>query len=286
MTPLRQRMIEDMAIRNLAPRTRECYVERVAQFARYHGRCPSKLGLEDIRTYQAYLAQERQVSTGYQQQVAGALRFLYRVTLDRADVAQQIPFPKQTHKLPVVLSRGEVARLLAAEPSLKYRAILMTVYAAGLRLSEVVQLRVVDIDRERKVIRVHQGKGRKDRYVLLGERLVPVLDAYITAAQAREWLFTGRSSDRPLSTRTVQAVFHRALRAAGISKRASLHTLRHSFATHLLESGTDLRVIQQLLGHQSVRTTALYAHVTNAALRQVVSPLDLLPDLDGKGANS
>jgi site-specific recombinase XerD len=272
-------MIEDLAIRNLAPRTRECYVERVAQFALYHGRCPSKLGLEDIRRYQAHLAHERQISTGYQIQVAAALRFLYGTTLKQPDVARQIPFPKQTHKLPVVLSRQEVARLLAAVTSLKYRAILMAVYAAGLRLNEVVHLRVADIDRERGLIRVDQGKGRKDRYVLLGERLVTVLDAYSAAARPREWLFTGRTGDRPLATRSVQMAFQQALRTAGIAKPASVHTLRHSFATHLLESGTDIRLIQELLGHQSLRTTAIYAHVSPLAMRQVVSPLDRLPDL-------
>jgi len=282
MTPLRQRMLQDMAIRNLAPRTRECYVDRVAKFAQYHSRCPSQLGLEDVRAYLAFLAHERGLSSAYVGQTAAALRFLYRVSLGRPALANQIPVPKQTHKLPVVLSRGEVARLLAAEPSPKYRAILMTVYASGLRLSEVTHLHVADIDRERRLIRVQQGKGRKDRYVVLGERLVPVLDAYIAAARPHEWLFTGRQGDQPLSGSAVQQAFRRALHASQIDKSASVHTLRHSFATHLWEGGTDIRVIQQLLGHRSVQTTALYAHVSPLAMHQVVSPLDQLPSLGGE----
>ena len=278
MTPLRQRMIEDLEIRNLAPRTRVIYVDHVAKFAAFHGQCPSKLGIQDIRAYLAYLAHERRVSPSYQIQVAAALRFLYRVTLGQAAIAGQILFPKQITKLPVVLSQSEVARLLGAVPNLKHRALLMTAYAAGLRLAEVTHLRPADIDRERKVIRVQQGKGRRDRYVVLAERLLPVLDAYIQAARPTEWLFTGRRPDAPIHPRAVQKAFHRARCAAGIRKPVSLHSLRHSFATHLLEAGTDLRVIQELLGHRSVRTTALYAQVSPAALRQVVSPFDQLPD--------
>jgi site-specific recombinase XerD len=279
-------MIEDLEIRNLAPRTRAIYVDQVAKFAAFHGQCPSKLGIEDIRAYLAYLVHERRVSTSYQTQTAAALCFLYRVTLGQADVAGQIPFPKQITKLPVVLSRSEVARLLGAVPNLKHRAMLMTAYAAGLRLSEVTHLHPEDIDRERKVIRVQQGKGRRDRYVMLSEQLLPVLDAYLKVAQPRLWLFPGRPPEKPLNPRAVQMAFHRARSAAGIRKPVSLHSLRHSFATHLLEAGTDLRIIQELLGHRSVRTTALYAHVSPAALRQVVSPLDLLPDPATEGSKS
>jgi len=281
MTPLRRRMTEDMAIRNLAPRTQECYIERVAEFAAYHGRCPSKLGLEEVRAFLGHLAHERRVSTSYRVQTAAALRFLYRLTLGRPRLAEQIPFPKRTApKLPVVLSRGEVARLLSATASLKYRAIFTTAYAAGLRVTEITHLRLEDIDRERRVIRVHQGKGRQDRDVMLGERLRRVLDAYILAARPTTWLFTGRQPDQPINRRTVQGAFGRARQAAGITKPASLHTLRHSFATHLLESGTDLRIIQVLLGHRNLTTTTIYAHVSTAAMQRVVSPLDQLPVLD------
>ena len=287
MTPLRQRMTEDMAIRNLAPRTRECYIDRVAEYAAYHGRCPSKLGLENVRAFQAHLAHERGVSTSYIVQATAALRFLYRVTLGRDSMAERIRFPKRTKpRLPTVLSRGEVARLLAATTSLKYRAILMTAYAAGLRLAEVTHLRVEHIDRERRVIRICQGKGRQDRDVLLSERLLTVLDAYIRAARPTTWLFTGRDPNHPINTRTVQSAFRSALQVAGVEKPASMHTLRHSFATHLLESGTDLRVIQVLLGHRSLRTTTIYAHVSNATLRNVVSPLDELPVLEVQGVAS
>ena len=287
MTPLRRRMTEDMEIRNLAPRTRACYIERVAEFAAHHGQCPSKLGGEDVRAFLAHLAHERRVSTSYIVQTAAALRFLYRVTLGRPRLAEQIPFPKRTkQKLPVVLSRGEVARLLAATHSLKYRAMLMTAYGTGLRLVEVTQLRVEDIDRERMVIRVHQGKGRQDRDVLLGERLLGTLDAYLQAARPRHWLFPGRDAESPIHPRTLQGAFNQAREAAGIEKPASMHTLRHSFATHLLESGTDLRIIQVLLGHRSLQTTTIYAHVSIASMQRVVSPLDQLPVLDGQAVVS
>jgi len=287
MTPLRQRMIEDMEIRNLAPRTRECYLERVARFAQYHGRSPAKLDGEDVRAFLAHLAHERRVSSGYIIQTVSALRFLYRVTLSREAMAEKIPFPKRgKRKLPIVLSRSEVAQLLAAGTSPKYRALLTTAYGAGLRVSEVTHLRVADVDRERMVTRVQQGKGRQDRETLLSERMLDVLDAYIVLANPQEWLFTGRHPNRPLHTSTAQKAFKRALHTAGIEKQVGIHSLRHSFATHLLEGGTDLRVIQVLLGHSDVKTTTIYTHVSTATRRNVISPLDQLPMVAAKESSS
>lgn len=279
MTPLRRRMVEDMTLRNLAPRTIETYVERVAQFARHFGSSPEHLGMAEVRTYLLYLIQERHVSWSYFNQALAALRFLYRVTLGRDWAPGMIRYPKTEKKLPVVLSPAEVAQFFQAIPGLKHRATLMTAYAAGLRVSEVVALRVEDIDSRRMVIRVRQGKGRKDRYVMLAPRLLDLLRTYWQAARPRMWLFPGKDPDRPLSVSVVQRACRAACRDAGLSKHATVHTLRHCFATHLLEAGTDLRTIQVLLGHSSLRTTATYTHVSTAALRATVSPLEHLAPL-------
>jgi integrase/recombinase XerD len=276
MTPLRRRMIDDMTLRNFAPGTITIYVNCVAHFAQHFGTCPDRLGPEDVRTYLLHLVQERHVSWSYYNQNLQALRFLYNTTLGRPDVLQHIACPKRPQRLPVVLSAEELVRLFAAIDRLKDRALLMTAYAAGLRISEVAALRVEDIDSGRMVIRVRQGKGRKDRYVMLSPRLLDLLRRYWKAARPRTWLFPGRDPERPIGIRTVTRVCRRALRAAGLEKRVTVHTLRHSFATHLLEAGTDLRTIQVLLGHRSPRTTALSTHVSPTTLRATVSPLDRL----------
>src|SRR3954468_9079377 len=250
MTPLRQRMIDDMRLRNLAPRTIEVYVSRVATFARHLGRSPEALGRDEVRAYLLHLVQERHVCwSTYNQTVAG-LRFLYEVTLGREGVLVHIACPKQPKKLPVVLSPDEVARLFAAIVGLKHRAILMTAYAAGLRISEVVSLRLDDIDSQRMVLRVRQGKGRPDRYVMLSPRLLALLREYWKAARPTEWLFPGDVPGRPLTARTGYRVCGQAARDAGLGKHVTVHPLRHSFATHLLESGADIRTIQVLLGHR------------------------------------
>jgi integrase/recombinase XerD len=276
MTPLRRRMIEDMQLRNFAPGTIAVYVNCVARFARHFGKSPELLGPEDVRAYLLQLIEQRRPSWSYYNQNVQALRFLYKVTLGRDWALEHIACPKQPKRLPVVLSPDEVVRFFAAIDRLKDRALLMTAYAAGLRISEVVALRVKDIDSRRMVIRVRQGKGRKDRYVMLSPRLLDLLRRYWKAARPRTWLFPGREPDRPIGVRTVTRICRRALQAAGLEKRVTVHTLRHSFATHLLEAGTDLRTIQVLLGHSSPRTTALYTHVSPAALRATASPLDRL----------
>jgi integrase/recombinase XerD len=286
MTALRQRMIDDMKLRNLAPRTIAVYVGRVAAFARHFGRSPEVLGRDEVRAYLLHLVHDKHVGWSTFNQTVAGLRFLYEVTLGREGVLVHIACPKQPKKLPVVLSLEEVARFFAAIVGLKHRAILMTAYAAGLRLSEVVAPRVEDIDSRRMVIRVRQGKGRKARDVMLSPRLLVVLRRYWQAVRPRDYLFPGARPERPISPRAVQKVCQAALIVSGLKKRVSLHSLRHSFATHLLEAGTDLRTIQVLLGHNHLSTTARYTHVSTERLRSTSSPLDRLPLPDGEGQPS
>jgi integrase/recombinase XerD len=281
MTPLRRRMIEDMTIRKFTPRTIQAYVRCVACFARYFGRSPEYLDREHIRAFLLQLVQ-RHVSMSYYNLVRCALRFFYRVTLGRDYVVENMGPVKQPRRLPVVLSPNEVVRFFAAIADLKLRALLMTAYAAGLRVSEVTRLRVADIDSSRMVIRVCQGKGQKDRYVMLSPRLLEILRAYWKAVRPRDYLFPGTQLDRPITTRTAQEACRRACVHAGLDKHVTVHTLRHSFATHLLEAGTDLRTIQVLLGHRSFSTTARYVHVATASLSSTRSPLDRL-DLSPRG---
>lgn len=278
MTPLRQRMIEDMRVRNLARKTQVAYVSQVARFARHFGKSPELLGPEEVRAYQVYLVNEKRVSWSIFNQTVCALRFLYRVTLRRDWAIEHIPFPRQERKLPVALSPSEVARVFAAVANIKHRTLLMTAYAAGLRTSEVVRLRVDDIDSERMVIRIRQSKGRKDRYVMLSSRLPALLREYCKAVRPRQWLFPGSRPDRPIDITIVQRAAQKAGREAGLKKSVTVRMLRHSFATHLLEAGSNVRVIQVLLGHRSLQTTARYTHVSASTLCATSSPFDLLPD--------
>lgn len=282
MTPLRRRMIDDMTLRNFTKATIKAYVRAVARFARYFHCSPDRLGREHVRSYLLHLLNERHVSQSYYKLTRCALRFFYRETLGRDDVPASLAPVKQPRCLPVVLGPDELARFFAAVKNLKHRALLMTAYAAGLRVSEVAHLRVEDIDSDRMVIRVRRGKGQKDRYVMLSPRLLEVLRAYWKAARPRGFLFPGAVPDQPLTTGSVRKVCSRARRAAGLDKRVTVHTLRHSFATHLLESGTDLRTIQVLLGHHSFNTTARYVHVATASLPSTRSPFDRL-DLTPRG---
>jgi integrase/recombinase XerD len=281
MTPLRRRMIEDMRLKNLAPRTIDAYASRVATFARHFGRSPQDLGRDEVRIYLLHLVQKK-VSWSVYNQTLAALRFLYEVTLGRKDVLERIPFPKQPKRLPVVLSLDEVARFFAAIIGIKHRAILMTAYAAGLRLSEVTGLRVEDIDSKRMVIRVRQAKGRRDRYVMLSPRLLALLREYWRVARPTDWLFPGNVPGHPITGKTVDKICVEAAHAAGLGKHVTVHTLRHSFATHLLEAGTDIRTIQVLLGHRKLETTAIYTHVSPAAVEATRSPLDHLDPLPGE----
>jgi site-specific recombinase XerD len=276
MTPLRRRMIDDMTLRNLAPKTIQDYVRCVARFARHFNCSPEHLGPEEIRAYLLYLYQERHASGSYLNLVRAALRFLYGVTLARNYAREAIPTAKHARTLPVVLGLDELVRFFDAIGPLKHRAILMTAYAAGLRVSEVTQLRVDDIDSSRMVIRVRQGKGRKDRYVMLSHRLLEILRSYWKVTRPRGYLFPGAVLDHPVTVGAVENACSRACKAAGLNKHVTVHTLRHSFATHLLEAGTDLRTIQILLGHRSMSTTARYLHVATAALPNTQSPFDRL----------
>ena len=279
MTPLRTRMIEDLKIRDYSQHTVAAYVSAVYRLAKYHHKSPDKLGREEIRAFLVDLVEQKKVSWPYYKQVLAALRFLYRHVLQRGEVVEDIRGPRPEKRLPVVLSAGEVARFFKAIPSLKHRTILMLAYGAGLRIGEAVRVRLLDIDRERKVLRVQQGKGKKDRYTVLSPAMEAMLDRYCWAARPEDLLFTTRFKDRPITDSTVQRVCIQAQKDAGIDKRISPHTLRHSFATHLLEAGTDLRVIQVLLGHASPKTTAIYTHVSTALIGKTISPLDALPDV-------
>jgi site-specific recombinase XerD len=268
-------MLTDLQLRNYSPRTQKLYLGHVARFARHFGRSPAELGAEEIRAYLVHLL-GRRVSWNLFNQTVCALRFLYRQTLDRGDLVPHLPFPRTPKKLPTVLSIEETARFLDSIPNPKHRVVLMTAYAAGLRVSEVVALRITDIDSARMQIHVRQGKGLKARSVMLSPRLLTILRAYARAVRPRDWLFPGRYADQPLSVRAVQQACVQARLAAGFAKRITVHTLRHSFATHLLEAGTDVRLIQMLLGHGSLRTTSLYTHVSNERLLATPSPFDRL----------
>ena len=277
MTPLRQRMLEDLQLRNYSPQTIRCYLRCIADFAKHFGVSPAHLGPEQVRTYQLFLVQDKQVSWTSVVQTVCALRFFYRITLGRPAMLEYIPHPQRPFTLPTLLSQAEVAALLSASPNLKHRAILTTLYAAGLRVSELCQLQVTDIDSARMVLRVRQGKGQQDRYVMLSPKLLPLLRQYWQQDKPRPWLFPGHPRTRPITTRAVYNICRDAGQAAHLPKAIHPHVLRHCFATHLLEAGVDLRRIQLLLGHRSLRTTSRYLHVTPQALHATPSPLDALP---------
>ena len=275
VSPLRRRMIEDMTVRNLSPATQQSYVYAVAKFGQFFKRSPERLDLEDVRAFQVHLVAGG-ISWSALNQTVCALRFLYGVTLGRPDLPERIPHAREPRKLPVVLSADEVVRFLEAVPSLKCRAALTTAYAAGLRAAEVASLKVANIDSSRMVIRVEQGKGGKDRYVMLSAQLLGILRSYWRLAHPAEWLFPGRDRGHSIHPAVLHAACRSACLACGLSKRVTVHTLRHSFATHLLESGTDIRIIQALLGHSSLNTTARYTQVASTTIRGTPSPLDRL----------
>ncbi|SAL07024.1 phage integrase family protein [Caballeronia calidae] len=277
MTPLRQRMLHDMEIRNLADNTQKSYLIQVASFTRHFHRSPELLGPDEIRAWLIHLREERKLAPGSLGPTIGALRFLYRVTLKRDWSDEDFPLPKKPVRLPVILSFDEVTTFFDAIPSLKHRAILMTAYAAGLRVSEVVHLKVTDIDSKRMVIRVRQGKGRKDRYVMLSPRLLEVLRTYWQDAHPREWLFPGNIPGQPISRDAVGLACQLARKRSGIQKPITPHSLRHAFATHLLETGTDVRRIQLLMGHRSLSTTSKYLRIATSTVCATASPFDLLP---------
>src|SRR3954454_18779119 len=262
MTSLRQRMIGDMQVRNFSPHTQASYVQQVSLFARHFRQCPEALGPEEIRAYQLYLTNERKLATGSILIAVAALRFLYKVTLHKEWVWEQtIPAPKKPQTLPIVLSPEEVLQFLGCVPGFKHRTILTTCYAAGLRISEAIRLKVPDIDSQRMVIRVEQGKSQKDRYVMLSPKLLDILRTWWRVAKPKGWLFPGYRVDGPITREAVENACQQAQRCCGITKPITPHSLRHAFAVHLLESGTDVRTIQLLLGHRSLATTARYLRI-------------------------
>ena len=281
ISPLRQRLVEDMTIRRLGPKTQHDYIRHVKSFADFLGRSPDKATAEDVHRYQL-----RRASIGTTVPTvnanASALRFFFKVTLKRSDLADEVVSAREPRRLPIVLSPQEVGRLLASATNIKHKALLSLAYATGLRASEVVSLKLTDIDRERMVVRVEQGKGKKDRYVMLSPSLLELLRDWWRAARKKGWMYPGQPWLFPsyrgqhTSTRQLHRIVRLAAGRAGIAKRVGVHTLRHSFATHLLEQKTDIRIIQVLLGHKKLDTTALYTRVAIKAIGEVTSPLDLL----------
>lgn len=277
-TSLRQRMTEDMQIRNLSPLTQSCYVQQVSMFARHFGKSPAVLGLEDIRDYQLYLTNQKKLDASSIRVAVSALRFLYRVTLKRPwDFIEAVPSPKKPQILPIILSPEEVLHFLGCVASIKQRTILTTCYAAGLRISEAVNLMPSAIDRQRMIIHIDQGKGRKDRYVMLSPKLLQVLSDYWHRVRPRGCLFPGRTPGQPITRTAVEVACQAAHALSGLTKPVTPHSLRHAFAVHLLEAGTNLRTIQLLMGHSSLETTVGYLRIATSKVCATTSPLDLLP---------
>jgi len=283
MGKFRDLMDDELQIRGYSPGTRRAYLYHMRRYVKFFMRAPDQLTPEHIRQYQLHLTRDRKVCWSTFNVAVCALRFFYRDTLKKDWVIQHLCYQKTGRKFPEILSPEEVARFLAGVGNLKHRAVLEMMYAAGLRVSETVHLGVTDIDSRRMVIRVQQGKGRKDRYVMLSPRLLQTLREYYKLARpstATRWLFpSSRDPEKPLTPEAVLRVCAKARAAAGLSKKVSPHSLRHAHATHLLERGTNLRIIQTLLGHRSVRSTERYTHVASTYLRDTVSPLDVLPNL-------
>jgi len=268
------RMKTDLELRGFSPKTQQNYLGNVRRFVAHYQRSPETLGREEVRSYLHHLISERGLSKSTLHSVYSALKFFYEKTLGQSWEAFELPRPKSSRTLPVVLSPQEIQAILAAPRNLKHRALLMVIYSSGLRISEATHLRVDDIDSQRMTIRVRQGKGAKDRYTLLGQKTLMVLREYWRYYKPVDWLFPGQPEDQPLSERSGQGIFKRALACAGIRKAATMHTLRHSFATHLLETGVNLTYIQRLMGHKSLKTTSIYLHVSQRDLSQIVSPID------------
>ena len=281
ISPLRRRMIEDMTVRGFGEKTQSDYIRHVKNFTIFLGRSPDTAEGEDLRRFQLH-QREQGVQPPTMNSTTAALRFFFTTTCNRPDMARYLRIVKQPQKLPVVLTTEEVLLLLESAPGPKYKAALGVAYGAGLRVSEVANLKVTDIDRARMVLRIEQGKGQKDRNGMLSPRLLELLEEWWLIGQPTTWRFPGRDPLLPITTRQLYRVVTETARAVGIEKRVSPHTLRHSFATHLLEQGVDIRLIQVALGHSKLDTTARYAHVASKVLRDMVSPLDRLGPLTPK----
>jgi integrase/recombinase XerD len=276
MTPTRQRMLEDMRLRNFSPRTQEAYIRAVAHFTKYFMKPPQTLAADQVRQYLLYLVQERRVSWSLYNQARCALQFFFRVTLGRDETFGGLPCARERKRVPVVLSQEELHRFFAVIRNLKHKAMFMTVYATGLRVSELVGLWVEDIDSTRMLIRVRDGKGQKERYAKLSVYLLQVLRDYYRMCRPKKWLFPGQIPDRPMTASGVQWLADVIRQRAGLTKRITPHTFRHSYATHMLDAGADLRTIQVLLGHRHIKSTTIYMHVSQAKIDAAPSPLDLM----------
>ena len=277
MGKLHDRMKEDLLLKAYSPHTQRAYLGCARHFARHYLRSPEEMGEQEIRGFLLYLVRDRKASPATLGMYINALKFLYNVTLKRPEAVKGISHPKRPKTLPVILSPEEVLRILAAVRSVKHKAIMATAYAAGLRISEVCGLRLADIDSQRRRLHIRAGKGKKDRYVMLGESLLALLRQYYQAARPEgEYLFPGQKPQRHITPSAVRQVLQRVIRQTGLVKRVTMHTLRHCFATHLLEAGTDIRILQVLLGHSSIRTTLRYTHITDRLVQKLVSPLDLI----------
>ena len=276
MGTLRKQMDADLVVRGMAIRTREAYLGAVAGLAKHYGRRPDRIGEQEVQKYLLHLIEERKLAWSSCNIVAQGLKFFYRTTLKRSEAQFVIPRARQPQKLPQILSREEVAALIGSTLNLKHRAILMIAYGAGLRLNEICHLKVADIDSDRMTIRVEQGKGAKDRYTLLSPRLLTELRWYWRAYRPKQWLFTRKDPSRPIADATVHRIYHAAKTRAGIAKSGGIHSLRHAFATHLLEAGVDIHTIQRLMGHGHISSTLRYFHLARKHLAGTPSPLELL----------
>jgi len=274
MGTLRDQMQADLHLKGITPRTQKDYLREVSNLAKYFNKSPEELGEKEVKEYLVHLLKDRKISGGTYKYYVSGIKFLYRTTLKREGVVDAIQYPKSRRKLPVVLDLSEVEALFSVTENLKHKAILMITYSSGLRISEATRLKITDIDSKRMMVRIQQGKGGKDRYSILSHAALECLRQYWRKYHPKDWLFEGQKKDKHISISSIHQIFHAAKKRAGITKPASVHTLRHSFATHLVEAGTSLHHVQLLLGHRSPNTTTVYLHVSRLNLAQVTSPLD------------
>ena len=278
MNTLREKMLAELQLRGITPRTQTAYLREIAKLENYFNKSPEELGEEEVKKYLVHMLEERGLSSGTYKYYAAGIKFLYRTTLNRGEVVEKIKYPKAKIKLPVVLDLSEVRTMLSVMENLKHRAVLTITYSAGLRVSETAHLKVTDIDSKRMMVRVRQGKGGKDRYTILSKTTLECLREYWRAYRPKDWLFEGQKEGSSICYTSIRNIFVEAKERAGIRKPVGPHSLRHAFATHLIEAGTSLHHVQLLLGHKSPKTTTVYLHVSKMNLAQVTSPLDSIPE--------
>jgi integrase/recombinase XerD len=278
MNTLREKMLAELQLRGITPRTQTAYLREIAKLENYFNRSPEELGEEEVKEYLVHMLEDRGLSSGTYKYYAAGIKFLYRTTLNRGEVVEKIKYPKAKIKLPVVLDLSEVRTMLSVMENLKHRAVLTITYSAGLRVSETAHLKVTDIDSKRMMVRVRQGKGGKDRYTILSKTTLECLREYWRAYRPKDWLFEGQKEGSHICYTSIRNIFVEAKERAGITKPVGPHSLRHAFATHLIEAGTSLHHVQLLLGHKSPKTTTVYLHVSKMNLAQVCSPLDSIPE--------